>query len=413
MGEIQGVSPIMTYLPTFEDSVAIVAANDAFKHTIEEIDGYKIHTFNYRLPGYQDFMEPIKGNKTINALELRGLTFVEDNGLYHRYLMLPKFWCLNQTNGAMYNDVKDKQIVEITEKLDGSLIRFIRLPNGRIIAKSKGSAVGPHCEMALELLHKSKYLKDYIEAHLHKNGPDNNYAIICEMIGPDNEIVLKYEKPELRVVQIRHEKTGEFKNMTDIIASMRISQVINYQDIDTKNTTDLFKFPSSMSIDNLIDFQKTSKNVEGWVVRFSDGTLIKVKTNWYENMHRHFIEKQRGDRMYVEMTIDETIDDAISLMVTGDIRDRMIEVYEKVSAYFNATVSDVIKVKNTFTGDVTNKNDKSEFAKIWKDFKNFPLYMFAINNQDDTKIEKHIKGHILGQCKTDKDAIKFINDLKE
>ena len=52
--------------------------------------------------------------------------------------MLQKFWNLNQVAETQYSAVKYKIISNIYDKADGSLITFIKLPNNKIIAKTKG-----------------------------------------------------------------------------------------------------------------------------------------------------------------------------------------------------------------------------------------------------------------------------------
>jgi RNA ligase len=383
----------MFYLPTFEEACKIVENNDAFSHTICVIDGHKFHNFGYKLPSYQDFADPLKDG-SIQAWELRGLTFIESpDGKFTRHLLLNKFHCLNQTRGSMYNDIKNKEIIDVTDKRDGSIIRFLPL-NDRIIAKSKGSFDGPHCDMALELLNNDPILTAIVRASFVYN-----QSMIFEMTGPMNEVVLKYEKPELRLIQIRNELTGDYYNLKDVASNSPYLASIMVDNIDVG------------SVDELIAMQQTFKNIEGWVVRFSDGQLIKIKSNWYEDMHRHLIEKNRSTKTFVEMTINETMDDAISFMEEGDIRSNMEEVMTKVSSYFNKTVNDVVNIANTFEGDVSDKNAKSVFANMHKDKPNFGLYMFAINNKENKLIENHVKRVILSQCKTEKDALNFVNNL--
>lgn len=382
----------MYHLPTYEEACLIVAANDAFKHSVVEVDGFKLHDFGYRLPGWIDFADPLKDGGSLQAWELRGLTFVESpEGNFRRYLLLNKFFCLNQTKGSMFNDVKDKTIAQVTDKRDGSLIRFIRLNNGRLVAKSKGSFTGPHCELALQILEQNTALKQFIESSF-----DLEMAIILEMTGPVNEVVLKYNTTELRIVQIRDENTGEYFDTKNYMNN-EIMNIDKYF-VDTIDIT---------SLDELIALQKTTKNMEGWVVRFTDGQMIKIKSDWYEDMHRHMIEKQRTDKTFVEMTINETMDDALGQMDMDDpVRARMEEIMVKVSRHFNATVKDVVEKVATFTGD------KSAFAAIHKNSKNFGIYMFAISKGADEKdIVEHVKRAILGSCKSEKDATRFVANL--
>jgi hypothetical protein len=144
------------YLPTYEDCVKICEENDnlIFFEKKYVIDNYKISCFNYRLADLNHFMNPIKDNININAFELRGITFIfnEDGSLYKRYLLLDKFFNLNQTEISLYDKVKDLEIESIYVKEDGSLITFIKLPNDRIVCKSKMSFDSTQAIHSMELL---------------------------------------------------------------------------------------------------------------------------------------------------------------------------------------------------------------------------------------------------------------------
>jgi hypothetical protein len=50
-----------------------------------------------------------------------------------------KFFNLNQTECSSYELVKEEKIKGIAYKEDGSIISFIKLPNNKILAKSKTS----------------------------------------------------------------------------------------------------------------------------------------------------------------------------------------------------------------------------------------------------------------------------------
>jgi len=68
------------YLPTYEDCVRIVQNNECFYEKIVTINGYKVSIFNYRLAELKDFICPIE-NDTVQAFEMRGLTFIHtENG---------------------------------------------------------------------------------------------------------------------------------------------------------------------------------------------------------------------------------------------------------------------------------------------------------------------------------------------
>ena len=93
----------MYNLLTYNQAVTLTQGNEApFYEARFVVDGYNISIFNYRLAMYSDFRDNF-------AFEMRGLTFVfnEDGSLYNRYLLLHKFFNLNQVEDSQYSLVKD------------------------------------------------------------------------------------------------------------------------------------------------------------------------------------------------------------------------------------------------------------------------------------------------------------------
>jgi len=105
---------MMNYLITYEDALKIceVYKNFNFYKTETLIDGYKVVTFNYFICDYNMFANPLKDGSGINAFDMRGVTFVfnEDGTLYKRFLMLKKFFNVNQVAETQYDVLKNKKI---------------------------------------------------------------------------------------------------------------------------------------------------------------------------------------------------------------------------------------------------------------------------------------------------------------
>ena len=120
-------------LPNYQDCLDLCNyANSPFYETKLFIDGFPISLFNYRLSSNQDFERKF-------AKELRGICFVfnTDGSLFKRFILLDKFFNLNQVKETSFDVVKNYQIKSINNKEDGSLATFIKLPNGKVVAKSK------------------------------------------------------------------------------------------------------------------------------------------------------------------------------------------------------------------------------------------------------------------------------------
>ena len=105
-------------IPTYDEALALVNKVDSpFYESKSIVGGYAVSTFNYRLASWSDFNIP--GSK-----EMRGISYVFglDGSLFKRYLLLEKFFNLNQVPDTMYSEVKDfkKKDREITGRPEGS-----------------------------------------------------------------------------------------------------------------------------------------------------------------------------------------------------------------------------------------------------------------------------------------------------
>ena len=200
----------MKYLITYEDGLKLVEAYKDFNFSKSEfmLEGYKVVTFTYFLCDFNHFERPLREKPGVKGYDMRGATFVfnKDGTLYKRFLMLPKFFNLNQVENTLYNAVKDKEIVGVAEKADGSLIAVMQLPNGSLFPKTIGSFDNEQTAAANKILADNKDLRDFIEGAL-KIG----YTPLFEYVSWDNRIVLKYSKPELRFIGVRDNYDGVFE----------------------------------------------------------------------------------------------------------------------------------------------------------------------------------------------------------
>jgi len=196
------------YLLTYEDGMKLVKAYNDFNFSFSEymLDDYRVVTFTYFLCDFNHFERPLKEAPYIKGYDMRGTTFVfnKDGSLYKRYLMLPKFFNLNQVENTLYDVVKNKKIKRITEKEDGSLIAVMKLPNGTLFPKTIGSFNNEQSIGAQKILDDNKNLRDFIADSLFLG-----YTPLFEYVSWDNRIVLKYSKPELRFIGVRDNINGD------------------------------------------------------------------------------------------------------------------------------------------------------------------------------------------------------------
>lgn len=198
------------YLPTREECQEIVKNNETFYCTSRNVDGFDVELYDYRLASYTDYLDN-------NAWELRGLCFVNNNGVWERNILMNKFFNLNETKDWMLEDVQNKRVTRVQDKLDGSVISFVKLPSGKIVAKSKMSFDSDQAKMAQDIFDNSYELQGMVETIMN----DNKTAIF-ELISPFNQIVLPYNETELRLLQIRDNKTGEYASTSLMYSYLKL-----------------------------------------------------------------------------------------------------------------------------------------------------------------------------------------------
>lgn len=348
----------------FQYCIEICETNPVFLHKIEEIEEEKVHIFNYRLASYSDFEHPIE-NSDVKAYELRGLTFVEKDDDFKRYIMLHKFFNLGETLGYQYEDVKNKKIIRIQDKLDGSMIRFVRLHNGHIIPKTKFGIDNEQTKLVEKCLNYR--LSDFIIEVL-----DNNLAAIFELISPENKIVLDYKETKLVLVQLRDEITGKYLDLcqSDLVSDFEIETVKNF---DVNNLT----------LENLLEKSKNDKNIEGWVITLEDDQLIKIKTDWYKELH-HLITEDLSREDFIAISIlNESIDDIIPKIESNEILEKITLIKDILIKHLNKEIDELYTIFKNFTNKnnvLQDKEARKNFAIKNKGHKYFSVMMQLYNN---------------------------------
>lgn len=252
------------YIPTYKDCIDIVNSNPDmyFYERKHIIDNYDASIFGYRFAKYNNFILPIIDKPQVNALELKGITYVfnDDNTLFDHFLLLHKFWELDQYNHCKYDLFKDKKIKNITSKEDGFLISFCKLPNGRIVSFAKSGFGDEINNRSNDFLDNKKYYK------FINNCLINDIQPIFEYIGI--KMVVSYDKQDLVLLKLRCKKTGKY---------------LNIKDFDTDGISIVEEHHKTL--DELLRISKDIQNFEGWVVHFEDDSMLKVKTNWWKLNH--------------------------------------------------------------------------------------------------------------------------------
>jgi len=339
----------MNYILTYKDAQEICQKynNNNFWEFQFMKDGYKLAAFNYFICGWNDFANPLPKRPEVNAFDMRGVTFVfnKDGSLWKTFFMLPKFFNLNQVDSTQYGIVKDKEICSITEKEDGSLVAFMMLPNGKLFAKTIGSFTSEQSELAYNLLYTNEEHVLWVKEMLN-----TGCTPLFEYVSWDNRVVLKYSKPQIRFIGMRDNITGTYYSAPEIHNSF---------------------IPKDMSVvgegdgtlDGLIEEAKTAQGKEGWVVKFTDDQLIKLKTAWYFKLHGLRTQDINREDYVIQNYLNETLDDVLSQL--DPIEDS--DAYSFVSKVTKAIDNYIIHIDKTVQELVDEYNSSFYFGH-WAKF---------------------------------------------
>ena len=201
----------------------------------------------------------------------------------------PKFMNIgegcNQFNISEKDLLDNKKDLIATLKIDGSLlIRYVH--NGIVKWRTRGSL-----EVGLD---NKDEINDFIKKYPKLNNPSlyNNVSLLFEWVSPKNQIVIKYESPDIFLVgAILYEaNTCWYNNSFSLIKikendSRAISLEKISADLDVRCVPH-FNLTNQKEIIDLISKLKTEKEIEGYVIRLhQEQALVKIKSDHYFILH--------------------------------------------------------------------------------------------------------------------------------
>jgi T4 RnlA family RNA ligase len=362
-------------IPTYEEAKTIVSTTGelVFYESVQVVDGYKISVFNYRLASYNDFVE-------YSANELRGLTFVfnEDGSLFNRYVLLHKFFNVNQVAETQFCLIKDEPILAVHDKADGSVVSFVRLPNNNVYAKTKMIVKeNDQARMAQAVYDNSESLQRLVNYTL-----DNDMVAIFELVSPLNRIVLNYTDTDLVLLRLRDNKTGEYlplETLGEYISDVRI----------VDDETHLYK-----TWDDIFTMMETAENKEGCVITLPSG-LYKTKTQWYFDLHGLLSDYVYREDYLIEFILDDKIDDIISQIPEEDteVRSLIDAVTVVVNNYIKRILSEIEYYVQLYYTEFNC--DRKAFALAHSKYQYFAIAIKTIDGKDTLD---RIKDYIKRKC---------------
>jgi RNA ligase len=111
---------------------------------------------------------------------------------------------------------------------------------------------------------------------------------------------------------------------------------------------------------HLIEETKAAEGLEGYIIRFNDGHMLKIKGEWYLRIHKTK-DNLTHEKNVVDLLVNEKMDDAKAFMMDED-RNR-VEEFE--SAFWKGFARQVESYDKYFGMVLASELDRKEYALKW------------------------------------------------
>jgi len=376
------------------DVLPAIMGRDEF--VVAEKEGYTVINYNVMMADtfpdieYMDEEDIEDGWLSVATVrrELRGIIFDTETG---EILRRPfhKFFNVNEREETQDHVVDLSQDHRILEKLDGSMIAPFMIWPGEMVWGTKMGATDV-----------AKPVEEFVEANSNyrqfaKFTISRGYTPIFEWCSRKQRIVLDYKEDQLILTGIRDITTGRYMSHELMEAHAEAYR------IPVVRTWDIGIHMDNKTMSSFVNYVRDLEDVEGFVVRFSDGHMLKLKCDWYVQIHKAK-EKILQDRNIVELILDDKLDDVKAHLPQED-RDRLTQF----EAYFNLAVADVVFYlandlswiredvidRKTFALEHAERYDQYMRALIFKNFEELEQskYWADVRNTIRNNLTKTVK----------------------
>jgi len=291
------INHIDDVLPAIVDSPEFIVA---------EKDGYKV--INYMVNKPDSFPNVTETNYTDATVrrECRGIKFdsVSGNIIARPY---HKFFNVGEREETLLPAINLDEPHMRLLKLDGSMVHPIFVNSSFRWCTKMGIT----------------YTAFLVEEFVDKNPVYHDFAVfeimrgntpIFEYCSNKNQIVLNYPEDQLILTAIRNMKTGEYTPHSELVEFGK-----------------QWNIPVVSCCENTLYQIAELEDVEGIVIRFDNGHMLKCKTLWYVLRHKS------RDSIMVEKNVfgyifNEQVDDVIPYLSKGDA-EKLLDFQQEVTIY--------------------------------------------------------------------------------
>jgi RNA ligase len=326
-------------LPAIEGSTEFIVADRG---------SFKVINYLVNMPGTFPPMHTAGGSALMREQamlhkairrECRGLVFDANGRVIAR--RFHKFFNVSERDETRAELVDLTQEHVILEKLDGSMITSLPL-DGEIQWATKmgindiSRGAGRFAEANSGYVEFARFLAG------------ENFTPIFEWCSRQQRIVIDYPVDRLVLTAVRHNFTGEYMSYEDLV---KYGSQYNVEVVQALSG-------SAKSMTELMEQTCVLKDAEGYIIRFHNGHMLKLKAAEYLLMHKTK-DNLNLEKNVLAMLVDEKVDDLKAFMLAED----RVRVEEFETAFWAGLNETILEYERFYTERVVARNlDKKRFA---------------------------------------------------
>ena len=399
-------------ISNISDVLPAIAGRDEF--VVAEKDNYTVINYNVMMAdtfppitveSYQihSSTEALESYYAAIRRECRGIIFDSKTGDIIRR-PFHKFFNVNEREETQDHVIDLSRPHAILEKLDGSMIAPFIVTTDEFVEKMNGGYYKKKLIWGTKMgaTDVAKPVEDFVARNpqyieIVNEWLESGWTPIFEWCSRKQRIVLDYPEDRLVLTAVRNMHTGEYSPMWYLAGCAEAAGIPVVRDFDMQ--TDMKTF---------LEYVHDLEDLEGFVIRFDDGHMLKTKSHWYLQIHKAK-EAILQDRNIVELILEEHLDD-IKAHLPAEDRDRLT----KFESQFNLAVTDATYVlanelqwirddnidRKTFAIEHAGKYDQYMRALIFKNFEvlSNEKYWTDVRNTIRNNLSKTVKYEAIRDC---------------
>ena len=321
---------------------------DQVRPAIEGCDEFIIaerewgYVVNYMV-SMSDTFPPVETEHDAIRRECRGMLFYKDGTVMSR--RLHKFFNIGERDETQFHAIDWSQPHVILEKLDGSMITPVIMPDGGIRWGTKMgiTEVSMQAEKFVACHPQYEQFARMVMVNL-------GFTPIFEWTSRKQRIVIDYEEDNLVLIAVRDTISGKYFSLRWL---QEYGDMFDIEVIKTYSG-------SAQSMAHLMDETRDAEGIEGYIIRFDDGHMLKIKAADYLRKHKTK-DAISLEKNIISLLVNEQMDDVKAFMLEDD-RKRVEEFETDFFIGINQVVQSYDRYFDTV---IAHGLDRKRFALEW------------------------------------------------